>query len=630
MLQTIRDRTHGWIAGAIISLVILSFAVWGIHSYVSGMGNSTVIAKVNGVEISKMQLAGAYERARRQMQASMQSGNVSEPAEANLKLKTLETLISIQVLKQGSIAQNYRVSSRQIDGFLESMPEFQENGHFSLPRLEQFLASTMLSAGEFLELIKSNLLIEQPRLGIIFSAFALPDEIENTIALVNQERDIDYLVLPNSFFLKQLPGATADEIQAYYDAHQNEFKTPEQVSIEYVALSLKELMAGIHPSADQLKAFYNDNVNTYTQPMQWNLATMVFPLTPSATEKDVADAKQAAEAARAELIAGKALSPKVSAFVNDASNRKWSAVGQLAPELQKPVLALTKAGEVSEPIVTEHGIVLVKVFAIKEPQVQAFDAVKDKVAEALTRQMAEEKLTELREKLSNVSYEYPDSLAPTAKALDLTVKTTELFTLNKGANDLSANKKIRDAAFSPDVLNSQNNSDVIQADPDTSVVLRIKTHLPTALLPVKTVEKQIVEQLMAQKADAKAAEAANEMRLALESGRTPAGLSDFTWNKVGMIGRYAKKVDPAILYAAFRMPKPAQSSVTYAVAKVPNGYALVALKAVQDGVIAKNQDQFDVFAVQVQNSEGLLEYKLYEQSLMKKAKIVSYLEKSPS
>jgi peptidyl-prolyl cis-trans isomerase D len=52
MLQSIRDRTHGWIAGIIISLVILSFALWGIHSYLEGGGGSDTVAKVNSVEIS--------------------------------------------------------------------------------------------------------------------------------------------------------------------------------------------------------------------------------------------------------------------------------------------------------------------------------------------------------------------------------------------------------------------------------------------------------------------------------------------------------------------------------------------------------------------------------------------------
>src|SRR5690242_19334203 len=132
MLQSIRDRTHGWIAGIIISLLILSFALWGIHSYLVGGSNTTTVATVNGIEITKGQLTAAYERLRRQLQMQL-SENYALPDQAELKLKerALQTLITIQVLQQASFAQNYRISSNQINAFLENMPELQVNGRFS-------------------------------------------------------------------------------------------------------------------------------------------------------------------------------------------------------------------------------------------------------------------------------------------------------------------------------------------------------------------------------------------------------------------------------------------------------------------------------------------------------------------
>ena len=85
MLQSIRDRTHGWIAGAIISLVILSFALWGIHSYLESSSTTEIVAKVNGVEISKRQLAATLDPLRNQAQVSLGSSVLPESMEANLK-----------------------------------------------------------------------------------------------------------------------------------------------------------------------------------------------------------------------------------------------------------------------------------------------------------------------------------------------------------------------------------------------------------------------------------------------------------------------------------------------------------------------------------------------------------------
>ncbi len=125
------------------------------------------------------------------------------------------------------------------------MPEFQVNGQFSLERFQEILSTTLLSTSEFLELIRTSLLIDQPKLGIIFTSFALPDETTYTIALVNQERDIDYITIPLQYFLSQPIVVSPQKIQAYYDQHKNEFMTPEQVNVEYIQLSLKDLSSKV-------------------------------------------------------------------------------------------------------------------------------------------------------------------------------------------------------------------------------------------------------------------------------------------------------------------------------------------------------------------------------------------------
>ncbi len=93
MLQTIREHTQGWIAGTIISIIILTFALWGIHSYFIGGGANTNVAEVNGIEITKEQLAVAYERLRRQAQLQYGSTNpITSKDEFNLKRSSITVI----------------------------------------------------------------------------------------------------------------------------------------------------------------------------------------------------------------------------------------------------------------------------------------------------------------------------------------------------------------------------------------------------------------------------------------------------------------------------------------------------------------------------------------------------------
>jgi peptidyl-prolyl cis-trans isomerase D len=632
MLQSIRDRTQGWIAGIIIGLVILSFALWGIHSYIVGAANTDVIAKVNGVEISKRQLSAAYERLRRQVQSNMGSGSLPDNIESQLKSRALDALITLQVLKQGAIDENYKISPHQVDNYLESMPEFQVNGQFSTSRFQQLLSTTMYSPVDFLNLIETTLLVDQPRLGIILSSIALPNEINNSIALINQERDIQYLELPLDYFIKQnLPVSDAD-INAYYQQHQDQFKTPERVTIDYLELSIKDLIANIKPTDDVLTSFYNDNINTYTSPAQYNLNKILIPIPESATDAQVTEAQNKAQDVFDQLSKGADFATLSKQYPAPDSNPKtptWVTILQLQMDLQKPISDLAKEGQVTDPIRVSNGYLIIKAEGVKPPQVQPFAQVKDQVNAAYIKQQAEEKFIELKDKLANITYEHPDSLDSAAKELGLSIQTSPSFSLDKGVSgDISDNKKVRDAAFSDDVLHSQNNSDVIQLSPDTVVVIRDKSHEPASLLPIADVRQQVTDALQKKNAEDKTVALANDIIKQLKSGTSPDQIAqqhNLVWNKEGFIGRYSTKIDSSILFSAFRIPKPeSNKGASYATAKLPNGYAVVAVNAVRDGSTSDNKEQYDVFDEQMQNSLGMLEYKLYQNSLTAKMKIVNY------
>src|SRR5262245_27500449 len=142
MLQTIREHTQGWIAGTIITVIILTFALCGIHSYFVGGAGKSIIAEVNGTDITKEQLGVAYERLRRQIQ--LQSGSTNPIAakdEGMLKERALRGLIDVEVLKQAADKEGFRISDPQLEGYLQTMPEFQLNGAFSEERFQRILSS---------------------------------------------------------------------------------------------------------------------------------------------------------------------------------------------------------------------------------------------------------------------------------------------------------------------------------------------------------------------------------------------------------------------------------------------------------------------------------------------------------
>ncbi|MDP7522767.1 MAG: SurA N-terminal domain-containing protein, partial [Arenicellales bacterium] len=58
MLTTIKEKATGWVAWAIVILITIPFALWGIQSYFEG-GTNVVVAEVDGDEIT----LGVYQSA---------------------------------------------------------------------------------------------------------------------------------------------------------------------------------------------------------------------------------------------------------------------------------------------------------------------------------------------------------------------------------------------------------------------------------------------------------------------------------------------------------------------------------------------------------------------------------------
>ena len=620
MLQAIRDKTSGWIAGTIVSIIILTFALWGIHSYFTGNGVSNVVAIVNGVDVSKDQLTMAYERLRRQVQT--QYGTAALKEDNSLKSRALNGIVELEVLKQSSIAHGFGVSDQQIDNYLQNMPEFQVDGQFSLDKFQEIMSSTMLTVSEFLDIIRTGLLIDQPRLGVMLTSFALPDETSQTIALVDQERDVDYVAIPLQYFISQPVTISPERIESYYHEHQNDFMTPDQVNLEYVELSLGDLSAKFAPTDTMLKSFYNENINSYTQPMAWKLGSILISVPANPSQADWQSAQFKMSKVIESLNKGGDFQMMAAQHAKANIPAGMLVLNQVPAELQKATAGLTASGQVSNPIRTEQGLVILKAEDVREPKIQGFDQIKDKVHESYVRQHAEEKFAEMRDQLADLTYANPTTLQTAANDMGLTIKTSELFTKDKPGKDITQYKKVRDAAFGNEVLNLQNNSDVIQVNPETIVVIRVKSHLASKLLPLKDISGQIADKLKSQEADAHAEKFAQELKTKLLSGENPQALvasHKFTWSKLGYIGRYSTKVDSAVMDIAFQLPIPGKDKVTYGVTRLPGGYGVVAVRGVKDGKL--DDKKLSVFSEQVQNSLGFLEYALYKEDQINNAKI---------
>lgn len=634
MLQTIRERAQGWVAWIVILFVFATFALWGIHSYLSltqdHSDKAAVVAKVNRAKIEQGQLNTIYERMRQQEQMQLGADYTINPViEARLKKQALNQLIMSSILSQAALKDGYRISDKQIDAAILKMPAFQVDGVFSKSRFQEVLSSTLYTQDAFLSDLYHALLISQVQAGFVESAFVLPNDIEHALQLVNQRRSLSYVIIPLAKFLNQVNVSDAAAM-AFYRENQPKFAVPEQIKVAYLELSVPEISAKLQFDTPTLEQFYKDNLNAFTQPERWHVAHILIKVPRDASRTQVEVAKQKISELADQIRSGESFPELAEKYSDDVLSAQqggklpWMNRSSLDPQFEQVVSTL-KLGEVSSPIRTKYGFHLIKLLEKKPSEVQSFLKVKRQVQAALSQQKAEQILATESDKLSSLTYANPNTLSVAAQSLNLPIKTTEFFTHDGTREGMASNPKFVAAAFASDVRRG-NNSDVLPINNQKLVVLRIQERIPAGTKPFEEVKDKILFQLKMAAAQKRAAEVGQVISQALKVGKNRNQVvSPYQLNWVNRqdVGRFASTVNPLILSSAFRLPKPMNDKGTVRGISLPNGdFAVLVVTDVRDGHFGKQANvEKRIFQQQLENKEGQVDYQLYVHNLLNRAKV---------
>lgn len=659
MLQQIRDRSQGWIAGIIMGLVSLTFVLWGIHYFQMEGSADNIAAVVDGASITYKDLNRAYQDLVRQQTEKNGGVTLSTTEQKQLREQALTALIKEFARAEQAKKIGFYISPLQVQQLVQSLPAFQVNGKFSMARYQELLSAQSYSSDDFYRMLQQAMLLEQVQQGVSGSAFTTPIEVNHVLSLLGQKRDFNYLIIPYQHYIN-LKAVTEAELQAYYQQHLAEFQVPEQVNLQYLELSLPQLMATEKAALSEstIAAYYQSNLASYTTPTRWHVAHILVTLPKNATvtqlkmaEKKINTiASQIKKGSSFELLAKQESQDVISA--NKNGELGWLTSKTADPSMLQALSAL-KAGEVSAPILTPYGYELLKIIAVQQGHIIPLAQVKDAIANRLSKQQAEQQFASLSDKLANLTFTHPDSLNAAAKELNLPIQTTGLFSqkpikdnTNIAINPLETNPKVIAAAFSDSVLKQGNNSNVIELSPTSILVLRVQRAIPVRQKPFTEVKEQIMTKLASVAAQTKAQQIASTIVQAIQKGVAKQDAlkgQNLTWVTEQNITRDAAMLKPtemnsqvtskkqspdfaAIVEKAFDLAKPTADQSTATYFELSTGdYAVVLLNKVVDADPKSSPANARRFVQkELGASLGELAYQAYTEQAMAQAKIKQY------
>jgi peptidyl-prolyl cis-trans isomerase D len=600
MLQFIRDRAQGWIALAIVGMLILGLGSFAWDSYF-GPDPEVPVASVDGEKITSNEFQREYQRQKARLQAMAGGVDFSRlvPDETQFKLNILNQLVDEKLILQSAVDSGFHVSDQLLSQQIRSFEAFQSEGQFDSALYQQWLGQNFYSPGAFEDMLRSNVMVQQYRYGIVATAWSSEQERNVILQKQEQQRDIGYIQVNAADYADMV--SVADEaIKGYYDNNSNRFATPEKVSVEYLELSIDGLSKDIDVNEDALKELYEERLSEFGVPEQRHTRHILLETIADASAEGLASVRKKAEDLVAKIRAGDSFETLASDHSDDiGSSRNGGDLGFLArdsmldPAFADAAFALKK-DEVSDPVKTAYGFHIIKLEDIKAGDVKSFAEVHDQLAENYRQQRAEEVFFEQGEILANMSFENPDSLEPAAEELGLTVKSTPLFTGDMGPG-IATEAKVRLLAFSDDVLRQDNNSEPLELDGGKLIVLRIKEHQESAIRAYDEVKGEITTYLRREQAEERAAIEAKVILQQLLDGADAEVLAkekELQWQRPGKLERKDIDLDVDILIEAFRLGHPEEGKANYGSLKLISGdYAVVALFAVEDGDTAAVEEE---------------------------------------
>ena len=624
MLQNIRDNSQGWIAKTIIGIIVALMAFTGIEAIFQASTNTKQdVAKVNGEAITQTELSQAVDMQRRQlMQQLGKDFDASLLDEKLLRDAALKGLIDRKLLLQGAADSKFGFSEAELDQVILQTPEFQVDGKFSAERFDQVIRQLGYSRLQFRQMLTQEMLIGQVRAGIAGSGFVTDAQVLAFARLEKQTRDFA------TVNIKANPAAvklTDDEVKAYYDQHAKEFMTPDQVVIDYLELKKSSFFDQVTVKDDELQAAYEKETANLSE--QRRAAHILIEVNDKVTD---AQAKAKIEEIQARLAKGEqfeALAKEFSQDPGSASNGGdlgFAGPGVYDPDFEAALYALNK-DQVSAPVRSTFGWHLIKLLGVEAPEVPSFASLKGKLTHELKNQQVEQRFVEATKQLEDAAFEASD-LAQPASDLKLTVHTSAPFG-REGGEGVAANRAVVTAAFSPEVLDEGANSTAIELDPETIIVLRAKEHLKPTQLPLESVSAAIRTQMTKERASAAAKTHADELIASLRDGKTPLNqpIDGQAWKVTAAATRSQEAIDPVVLQALFRMPKPAaKDKPTFTTVTLADGsLVIVRLNSVNEAA-APSDDEKAQYRRFLASRVGQQDFAAYRKQLETKAEIKKY------
>ena len=493
-IQNIRDNLGSPFVKILTAAIIITFALFFGWGTVFSTSDANTVASINGKKIDVYDLDLEMARVQSILNQRFDDPNFSVEAEV-LKSLALNSLIRDSLVLDFLESHDVEVSNLTAYKLLAKNEAFKEEGQFSIQKVDTFARQNGFLPGKYLESIRDDIALNFWRVGLSDSYFITSNELNHNIKLANQTRDITFLKLDKSEMEEDLEAAK-ENVLDFYNQNPSLFKTEEKAKIRFIQISLEDLGNIESISKEDVEQEYQAYLETFDSTIRRYASHLMINIT---IERHKQDAISLANDLRKKLESGENFESLIKEYSEDEGTKNSDGFlgvsdgSAFSPEFELALEGLEK-GEVSQPIVLESSVHLLKLTDIQKPTPEKYNLIQEKLKENLIEQIAYQEFTDLLELAADLTFSL-DNLELLSEELKLEIKTKDFFSRTE-AEGIFKESILLDAIFNDSTIKKGNLSELIEIDDQNAIILEVTNFQEQETKDFEVVEEEAKTKLI--------------------------------------------------------------------------------------------------------------------------------------
>jgi peptidyl-prolyl cis-trans isomerase D len=401
--------------GALLGIIALSMLVY----LIPGTGITAADSSADQVVADIGKSTITVGQVQQQLRNALQNRRLPPEFAATYIPQLVDQAIAERAVAYEAQQLGFRVSDRDLADTLRSFP-------FAAQPIDQYQQYVEQQYGttvpDFEENVRSLAYEDALNMIVAEGIIITPAEAQAEYRTRNEKLKVDYIGFSQSKLMGDLK-PTPEQLKAYFDKNKGFYKMPETRSIQLIVADQAKVAETIQIADAQVQDYYNAHRDEYRTPERVHARHILLSIA-NKPKDEIPKIQAQAEALDKQIKGGADFAELAKKNSQDPGSAQkggdlgWVSRGQMVKNFEDSVFTL-KPNEISNVVTTEYGFHIIQVLEKQPAHLQTLDEVKPAIVTALKNQNVFDRMQDLADKAHAALAKAPQSAQQIANQLNL-------------------------------------------------------------------------------------------------------------------------------------------------------------------------------------------------------------------